>query len=90
MGGSHVLWVLAIVWGVLLGLLYFGGLWTTVRRLPGVSRPKTLLVSSFLVRLALVLAGMWWILQSDLVAFFLCLLSFFLVRVVMTRRFGPS
>jgi F1F0 ATPase subunit 2 len=74
----------------LLGLLYFGGLWATIRLLPGASRPRTLWFCSFCLRTVMALGGLWVVLRQDLVAFFITLAAFFAVRMVMTRRMGRS
>ncbi len=43
--------------GVLLGNLYFRGLWMTVQQLPTTENPIVLTLGSFLVRLAIAIAG---------------------------------
>jgi F1F0 ATPase subunit 2 len=53
----------AICAGILLGGLYFGGLWWTVGRMPRVRNPLNLYFSSLIVRLALVLAAFYGVLS---------------------------
>lgn len=48
---------LAAVAGIVLGAVYFAGLWLTVRRLPGNPSPYRLYSLSLLFRLCLLLAG---------------------------------
>ena len=43
--------------GLALGAFYFGGLWWTVRRLPGARHPAVLLLASFLLRGTVLVAG---------------------------------
>lgn len=43
--------------GIVLGLLYFWGLWLTTARIKGARSPGLLLVASALVRLAFLLGG---------------------------------
>lgn len=45
--------------GAVLACGYFGGLWMTVRRLPGRSRPGRAVLESFLVRSAGLLAAVY-------------------------------
>ena len=78
------------MWGGALGFAYFGGLWWTLRILPGKSRPKSSLALSFCFRILLVLIGFWIILQVDLWGFFMTLASFFLMRTNLIRWLGPS
>ncbi len=53
--------VTAVSWGLLLGLglglAHFGGLWATLRALPGLRRPRLAFWASWLTRTALALAG---------------------------------
>jgi F1F0 ATPase subunit 2 len=49
----------AAVAGALLGVLYFGGLWWTVRRVPRSRAPVNLYFASLVVRLVLLLAAFY-------------------------------
>jgi len=75
----------AMLWGVALGLFYFGGLWWTLKGLPRRRNSKSWLGLSFAIRTLVLLAGLWLVLQRDVPAFFLALLGFFLTRLLMTR-----
>lgn len=46
--------------GLALGLVYFGGLWLTVRAGIASARPARWFLGSALLRTGLVLAGFWW------------------------------
>jgi len=78
----------ALLWGGVLGLFHFGGLWWTLRRLPAKPRPKLWLGFSFLARMAGVILGFWVVLRADLRAFFVTLGAFFIVRIILTRKIG--
>ena len=83
--------VLGVVGGVALGLVYFGGLWMTVRRVADSEHPARLVMLSFLGR-SLFLFGGFALLASDgrwarvVVAAVSCVA----VRFVMARRLGPG
>lgn len=81
---------LSFIWGAVLGLFYFGGLWFTVKRLPGKNRPKGFLALSYGVRLAVALGGFWLVLRKDVPAFLVAFAAFLLVRMVMIRKLRPS
>ena len=83
-------WGMGFLWGVLLGLFYFGGLWMTLSALPRKKRPKRWLAVSYVVRLAGAMAGFWVVVHKDLLAFFFTLAAFFLVRIVLIRRLAPK
>lgn len=51
--------------GFILGLLYFGGLWWTTRRVAGKDRPGMFLLVSFLIRVALLLGGIYFITRGE-------------------------
>lgn len=80
----------AAAWGALLGLFYFGGLWWTLKYLPGRSCPKTLLALSFVIRTALVLLGFWIVLRKEILPFLFTIVAFFLVRFLLVKRLGVS
>lgn len=77
-----------VLWGTVLGLFYFGGLWLTVLRVPAAAKPRRLLLLSFAVRLAGVMTGFWFILQQGAVILALTLFCFFLVRLALTKIIG--
>jgi F1F0 ATPase subunit 2 len=77
---------LSLLWGVALGFFYFGGLWWTLRSLPGKARPKQWLTGSYVLRVLTILPGFWVVLREDLVAFFLTFMAFMCVRFVLTRH----
>lgn len=83
-------WVLAsLVAGVLLGVLYFGGLWLTVRRLPTAHSPAMLLLASFLVRTALVVSGIYLMMNGRWEPASACLGGFLLARTMICGRLRP-
>jgi len=80
--------VMAFLWGLFLGVVYFGGLWMTARRLPGQSRPKTFCFFSFILRLILAMIGMWFVLERSTIAFLVTLTAFMMIRFIMINRIG--
>lgn len=75
----------ALVAGLGLGLLFFGGLWWTVRRLPDSDRPGLLLGGSVLLRTALVVTGFWLVMAASWQRAAACLLGFLLARTLLVR-----
>lgn len=78
--------LIGALWGMSLGIFYFGGLWVTVRLVPRVSKPKKLLVISFILRISVVLTGLGFVLRLHSLHFLATLAAFFLVRSIMLRR----
>ncbi len=88
---TDALWLaLALVVGLALGVVYFGGLWLTVKRLPTTRRPALLFFGSFLARTALVVAGIYLVMDGRWERVAVCLAGLLVARVVLTRRLGPA
>ena len=77
--------VLAWMAGGLLGALFFGGLWWTVRR--GVSSPRPALwfFGSLLLRMSIVLAGFYFVGRGNWERLVACLLGFVIARFIVMR-----
>ena len=74
--------------GVPLGVLFFGGLWWTVRRGLASRRPALWFLVSFLLRTSVVLGGMYVVSGGRWEALLACLVGFILARVIVTRLAG--
>ena len=80
---------LALVSGVLLGAMFYGGLWWTVRL--GVSSKRVALwfFGSLTLRMGVVLAGFYFVAGGHWQRLLLCLLGFVMARVAVTRLLRP-
>lgn len=78
---------LALAWvvGVLLGAVFFGGLWWTVRRGVSSKNPALWFIGSTLLRVSIVLAGFYFVSGSHWDRLLVCLLGFVIARFVITR-----
>jgi F1F0 ATPase subunit 2 len=76
---------LVLVTGLLLGAIFFGGLWWTVRKGVSSSRPAVWFLFSVLLRTAIVLAGFYFVARGDWERWLVCLLGFVLARAIATR-----
>lgn len=74
--------------GVLLGVIFFGGLWWTVQK--GFSAKHTGLwfSGSLLLRMSLVLAGFYFVSEGHWERLLVCLSGFFTARLIVTRLTG--
>jgi len=75
--------------GALLGALFFGGLWWTVRK--GVSSPRPALwfFGSSLLRMTIALAGFYLVAGGQWERLLACLLGFVVARLVVARLTPP-
>jgi F1F0 ATPase subunit 2 len=88
--GDLARWVLLVLAGGALGWLYFGGLWLTVRRLPGAAHPAALVLGSFVLRALLVAGGLVVLLAGDPLRLVAALAGFLAVRVLLVRQVRPA
>ena len=86
--------IIAMLLGIGLGLVYFGGLWLTVRQLPVVSHPVLLSSMSFLGRIIFVVVGFYLVVSKipdyAPVHLLACLLTFFWIRNLLVQRLQPK
>lgn len=76
--------LLAGVIGFLLGAIFFGGLWWTVRKGLSSRQPAFWFLGSLLLRMAIVLMGFYFVGRGDLKRLLVCLLGFIVARFVVT------
>lgn len=77
--------VLAWLVGLLLGTMFFGGLWWTVRKCLASKRPMLWLLSSLLLRTSITLIGIYVVADGHWQRMLLCLLGFIMARLIVTR-----
>ena len=71
--------------GVLLGGVFFGGLWWTVHRLVSSKSSAFLFPGSLLLRTGITLAGFYLVSRGHWQQLLACLMGFFIARVVVMR-----
>lgn len=80
--------LLAAAGGVLIGLLYFGLLWWTVRRMPSARYAAVLVAGSFLVRAAGAAAGIVFVSRGEPIALVATVAGFLAGRTILIRLVG--
>ena len=81
---------LALAAGVLLGAIFFGGLWWTVRKGVSSKQPALWFFGSLLLRMSIALAGFYFVSGGHWERLLLCLLGFVMARLVVTWLTRPS
>lgn len=76
---------LALLAGMLLGAMFFGGLWWTVSKGLASPRPAQWFIGSLLLRLGIALSGFYFAAGGDWKRLLACLLGFILARAIVTR-----
>jgi F1F0 ATPase subunit 2 len=75
--------VLALVAGVLLGAIFFGGLWWTVQKVVSSNRSTLWFFVSLLMRTSILLAGFYFIAHGHWERLLMCLLGFVVARPIV-------
>jgi F1F0 ATPase subunit 2 len=82
-----LLWLLKSgAMGLLLGLVFFGGLWWTIQRMVSSPHPAILFSSSLLLRTVVVLGGFYFASQRDWRRMVACLVGFVVSRYIVSYR----
>ncbi len=81
----YLLNALVLLWGIVLGGCYFGGLWLTVRRIGAAHHQALLMISSFFIRNLLAVAGFYPVVLQGWQPTVICLTGFIAIRLVLTR-----
>ena len=76
---------LALVVGLLLDTIFFGGLWWTVRKGVFSKSPALWFLGSMLLRMGIVLAGFYFVGRGDWQRLATCLLGFIIARFIVMR-----
>lgn len=76
--------IFCFIVGVLVGIVYFGGLWWTVKRLQGAESMTRLLVASWVIRNAFFLGVFFWIMQGNWLRLLAAFAGMVSVRIAMT------
>jgi len=79
----------ALAAGAVLGAMFYGGLWWTVRRGIASRRAALWFLGSLLLRMGLALAGFYFVAGGDWQRLLLCLLGFVLARLAVTWLTRP-
>jgi F1F0 ATPase subunit 2 len=82
--------LLAIAAGLVLGALFFGGLWWTVVRAIDSRHAALWLSASLLLRTAVTLLGFALVAQGSWVRLVACLAGFLVARVIVTLLTSPA
>jgi len=77
--------VIALVTGVLLGAMFFGGLWWTVHKGISSQRPAFWFLGSLLLRVSITLTGFYFIGHGHWERLLVCLLGFIIARLIVMR-----
>jgi F1F0 ATPase subunit 2 len=82
---NFIIPALALVAGLVLGTIFFGGLWWTVRKGVSSKHPALWFLGSMLVRMSIVLLGFYFVGRDDWQRLVACLVGFIIARFIVMR-----
>jgi F1F0 ATPase subunit 2 len=83
--------IAAFIAGLALGAFYFITLWQTVQRLPSAKSPARLMLTSFVLRMAVIMAGFYLVMgEGHWERLAAAMLGFIIIRKILTYRLGPQ
>ncbi|MET4081950.1 F1F0 ATPase subunit 2 [Pedobacter sp. UYP30] len=77
--------VVALVSGLILGIIFFGGLWLTVKKSLGTAYAALWFLASSVIRTAIVLTGFYFIAQGSLPRILISVAGFVAARFLVLR-----
>lgn len=79
-----------LVAGMVLGLIYFGGLWMVLRRLPEIKHPAAWLGLSLVVRMLIVLLVLYLLFADSWQQLIMAVLGMLTSRAILVHRIKPG
>jgi len=77
--------ILAFIGGILLGTIFYGGLWFTVKKSVASKMPAIWVLGSFFLRVCITLVGFYYISFGNWQKLFICVLGFIVARLIVMR-----
>lgn len=84
------LFLVATLWGLLFGLVYFGGLWLTIRRLAITQHPALWMLGSFLMRNLLAVAAFYPVVLYGWLAALFSITGFIGARFLLQHKISAA
>lgn len=78
--------ILAIVAGLALGILFFGGLWFTVKKAVTAKTPALWILGSFFLRMGITLTGFYYISSGSWKRLLVCVAGFIAARFLVIHH----
>ena len=75
--------ILAFIAGFLLGTLFFGGLWFTVKKAVSTKIPALWIFSSFFLRISITLVGFYFVSSGNWKRLLICVAGFIVARTLV-------
>ncbi len=87
---ENLILVLAWLAGGILGAIFFGGLWWTIRKALTSPQPASWFFGSIVLRMSTAVAGFYFVSSGHWERMLMCLTGFIMARLLVTRVTRPS
>lgn len=78
--------MIAFIIGLVLGVIYFGGLYLSIQMINTAKHPSLIMVLSFVIRIGILGGVFYYISKNGVKDMIIVLIGVILVRVIMTSR----
>ena len=75
--------LMALVAGIIIGCLFYGGLWWTIQKRLGARRAALWFVGGFVVRMVITVGGIYWVANGQWQRLVACMLGFVAGRLLV-------
>lgn len=75
--------IYVLIMGIVLGMVFFGGLWWTVYKAGSSKNPAVLFLVSLLIRVSIVLVGLYFVGRGSWERLLICLFGFITARFIV-------
>jgi len=82
--------LIALLFGTVIGLFYFMGLWWTVQRVPERRSPGLWMAASYIIRTAITILAFYLVMGGQWQRLLASLLGFVMIRMILVRRLKPA
>ncbi len=74
--------IFSFIGGIILGLIFFGGLYYTTKKLSIVKRPALFVIASIVLRMAILIGGLYFIFSGDIIRLLIAIVGVFISKYI--------
>jgi F1F0 ATPase subunit 2 len=83
---ENIYLILALIAGIIIGFIFFGGLWLTVKTGVTSKKPALLFIISFVLRTGITLLGFYFVSAGNFKKMVACLIGFTVARFIIKQK----
>lgn len=77
--------IITLIVGLILGTIFYAGLWFTVKKALVSKTPAIWFIGSFIIRVTITLIGFYFVGKGNIKNIIVCFLGFIIARIVVTN-----